>query len=111
ECVTLDCVLNAGDDVELGVIGDPLFSLALVPFRGNAKLAIGVLTALIYASLCAATFRLARASGLTADGYTVGLSLAMTLAILPVTLSTHLLRQCLATSVLMLIYTSTSPTR
>lgn len=105
-CATLQCVLSAGDHVGQGVLRDPAFNLLLVPFRGNEQLAIASLTVVTYCFYFGAALRLVRSAGLRVDALSAVLVNALILAIVPVSLGTHLLRQSLVTG--FLVYTWTT---
>ncbi|WP_242371196.1 hypothetical protein [Anaeromyxobacter sp. SG26] len=93
------------------MLSDPLFGFLLVPFQGRDRIAIATLVVLIYLGIVHASVRIARDAGLSVGRLGFTMVFASTLAVLPVTLSTHLLRQCFATSALLWLFSRYSGIR
>jgi len=101
-CSSFDCISSAGDEVSLGVLRDEAFAFFLVPFLGNDDLAVAALTIAIYAGLVFGILRICAAASLLPDVPSATFIFAAVLTIIPITLATHLLRQCVAMSLVVL---------
>lgn len=104
DCSTLTCVLGAADKIEEGVLRDPYFNILLVPFMGQARLAVITLTVVTYAAIVAAMMKFATEAGFGGGSLMAAYFFSWTLAVLPVTLATHLLRQSFATGLFLFLY-------